>query len=580
MFIEKYKPTTQKSLFHKDIVNHIRKWIKMLEDSFEENKTLKHILFVSGFISCGKTATIELLFKGYNLITVDSDNIRSAEKVSEVMQSIVGFNDITLANIDKWNHKNKKDKQNIVFIDNIELCERDIQSFVDTIHIKGNINVPVILVSNNQKHQDIFSNYNNCTFIQFKKPSLLELSKLIIDINKEELLELDKDNIKKIIESSQYDIRQLFFILEQWSISKNIGIPFTNFIESIQLKQIDRDFYEKMTLLCKGNLNGTGTVSNEREFNLRKIFPLCASEPHVLSSNLYQNYITMDRNILIDQSTSKLDKSDLVHVLNNYSNAMDAISISDIFNNEIYENQQWGLYNDYSFFSTALPSYYLHQNNIVLDKIRVTNQVKENNEFVSFKDISYNFINSYEEVKRICTSNSYNKGLVNTINTSDTIRDPMSLFIITKMLINCIINLNQYFNENKRGKNTTKKEKFDLCNNIKSDSVKNTLDILVKTIYYYKLFEIDTEDILNISKYESEETLKQNVNKIDLRVFKRLLNIFTFDDSHKVFKSNVEISIQYKLFQMLIEDLKKKKQTNSIDNIEELSQDLDKIWNL
>ena len=31
MFSQKYKPTTQKSLFHKDVVNNIRKWIQNIE---------------------------------------------------------------------------------------------------------------------------------------------------------------------------------------------------------------------------------------------------------------------------------------------------------------------------------------------------------------------------------------------------------------------------------------------------------------------------------------------------------------------------------------------------------------------
>ena len=77
MIAERYKPTTQKSLFHKDIVNHIRKWIKMIEDYADDSRSVKQILFLYGPIGCSKTVTVECLFKGYNLINVDSDNIRS-----------------------------------------------------------------------------------------------------------------------------------------------------------------------------------------------------------------------------------------------------------------------------------------------------------------------------------------------------------------------------------------------------------------------------------------------------------------------------------------------------------------------
>jgi hypothetical protein len=53
--------------------------------------------------------------------------LRSADKISDILQSIVGFNEITLSNIDKWNHKNKRDKSNVVFIDN--LIDRVYQLF-------------------------------------------------------------------------------------------------------------------------------------------------------------------------------------------------------------------------------------------------------------------------------------------------------------------------------------------------------------------------------------------------------------------------------------------------------------------
>jgi len=141
--------------------------------------------------------------------------------------------------------------------------------------------------------------------------------------------------------------------------------------------------------------------------------------------------------------------------------------------------------------------------------------------------------------------------------------------------------LNEYFNKNKRGKNTTKREKLELCKNINTDQAKISLDILVNNIYEYKLFEIDTDDFLiNKSKYTNDEIIQQNINKIDLRVFKRLLNIFTMSDRHKTFRSNIETSLQYKILERLVNDYKDEpaKLSFNINNI--LTEELDKIWNL
>ena len=159
MIAQKYKPNTQKSLFHKDIVNHIRKWIKLIEDYADDSKSVKQILFLHGPIGCSKTVTVECLFKGYNLIDIDSDHLRSAEKITETISGIVGFREVTLANIEKWNHKNRKDKSNILFVDNLELCDRGIEKFIETLYNKYNINIPVILVCNSSKYKEIFINY-------------------------------------------------------------------------------------------------------------------------------------------------------------------------------------------------------------------------------------------------------------------------------------------------------------------------------------------------------------------------------------------------------------------------------------
>lgn len=580
MIAERYKPTTQKSLFHKDIVNHIRKWIKMIEDYADDSRSVKQILFLYGPIGCSKTVTVECLFKGYNLINVDSDNIRSIEKISEVIQSIVSFREMTLANIDKWNHKNRKEKSNVLFIDNLELCDRGIENFIESVHVKHNIDIPIIMVCNSSKYKDLFINYKNCTFLEFKRPSLLELTKLSTEIVTSEKLELSKDQIRIIIDKSEFDVRQLLFLLQQWSLSKNMGHQFDIFIDTIQVKHTDQDLSEKLEFL----------FNNRKEFKMTDIFTVASSEPQALSNSIYQNYIYTPNNINVN-----LSKEENINLLNNYSKIMDSISDSNLIHSEIYENQNWNLYNDYTFHSTVVPSYYIKQNNQMFYKKYFTDKdeisdgdIREWNdkmyEFSPFKDISYNFINSYQEVKRVSMTNMYshiyNPGH-KTLHTSNILREPESCFTIVKILVHCMEELNEYFSKNKKGKNTSKKEKLDLCDNISTGSAKISLDVLVNNIYDYKLFEIDTDDFLiNKSKYTDDEKIKQNVQKIDLRVFKRFLNIFTMDDKHKTFKSHIETSLQYKILQRLVNEYKEEpaKLSHDINNI--LTEDLDKIWNL
>lgn len=565
MFSQKYKPTTQKSLFHKDVVNNIRKWIQNIEYKFETIKDVKQIIFLNGPVGCGKSVTVQCLFKAYNLINIDSDNLRNADKINDALQQIINFNGITLANIDKWNHKNKKDKNNIVFIDNIELCERGIESFINLIYTR-NINVPIILICNTAKYKDIFSSYKNCTFVDFKHPSLLEMSKLIIDINKEECLNLEKDMIKQIIEKSQNDIRQILFVLEQWNISKTSKISFVKFIDTIDIKYTDEDLSKKMEYIFK----------SKGKFDFNKAYNKFLCEPHVISNNIFQNYvnITLDSKSRVSETNKMSDKDDL-DILNNMVKVMDNISYSNIIHNEIYEHQQWQLYDEYINSSCIIPTYYLQKNNEIIFKELDTNYRIN---FNSFKDISYNFINSYNEVKNICKKNTYySKFHINDGNiNANSIFYPLNCFYIVNILLDNMKIVNIYFDTNKRGKNTTKKEKLELYNNMNDIEVKNALDKIFQIIYDYKLFEIDIDNLDKLKK-DGDEILKKNFQKINLRVLKRLLNIFTFDDNNKIFKSNIETSLQYKILEYLINQSNYNK-VPIVNTVDDMTIDLDKIW--
>ncbi len=136
--------------------------------------------------------------------------------------------------------------------------------------------------------------------------------------------------------------------------------------------------------------------------------------------------------------------------------------------------------------------------------------------------------------------------------------------------------VNKYFDTNKKGKNTTKKEKIELYNNINDSNVKTALDKIFQIIYDYKLFEIDMDDFYKLKN--EDDVLNKNFQKINLRVLKRLLNIFTFSDNNKIFKSNIETSLQYKILKYLMDNTDNSTKVSLVNSVEEMTIDLDKIW--
>jgi DNA polymerase III delta prime subunit len=538
-----YKPNSQKALFHKDIVNHIRKWIKNIEDLSEFKKPVQHLLYLSGPVGCGKTITCEVLLKGFNVTCIDPNEIRSHEKITEITSSLTSFSATTLANIEKWNHKNNKEKPNVILIDNIELCERWISAFVETVH--ASVNVPIILVSNVYKLKDAFTSHSNLTILQFTKPSLLEISKLVSDINVTEKLKLTKENIKQIVTTSNHDLRQVYFIIEQWNFSKSSS--FEDFIQNVAIKFTDIDLHDKLEYL----------LVNNKPFDTNESFHLSSSEPITVSYGIFQNYV----NVIDNCEQSCIDK------LNVAASIIDSLSSSNLMNSKIFNEQLWEIYDAYTVEACVIASYF-------------AKTIKSSNcpTLEPFKDISYNFINSLKEVQKKCIELNSNTKLPYT-NIPDFHNQFDTSFTMAYIFIQEIKLVNAYFDNNKRGKNTSKQEKLDICNGITDSKVNESLEHIVQRIYNYKLFEVDLDHIiLNRKSYEEDEKIQENVGKVDIRMFKRLLNIFTLDDSNKSLKSHVETAIKYKLLQTVVSNIAKS--SHSKPKMENLIEDLDKIWNL
>jgi len=535
MFASKYKPTTQKTLFHKDVVNHIRKWLKNIDDLSEYDKPVNRVLLVSGPIGCGKTTTIEILLKGYNTIYVNTSDLRTSEAIEEVSQGIPSHKDVTLANLCT---RGKKTKTNIIVMDNIELCEKTIVQFIDTIHNKKSINIPIVMMTSNSRARALFTDNPSVFVLEMKNPALLELTKLTSDINIAERLGLEKEDIKLLVHLSKFDIRQLVFILEQRKYSSAETI--SKFIENVQIKHVDIDLIDKLTYM----------FDKSKPYDMVYIDSLASSEPMTISGGIFQNY------------------SNRMHNIEGASDVAEAISQSNIMQSSMFNDQDWSLYDVYSVLSCVVPCYNIKSQ---------TTQIEPGDQkaLIGFKDISYNFINSYEEVKRVMRRTYEHKPFTRSNFGID------DFFLMANIFLTNIGKLNMYFDSNKKGKNTSKREKFELCNNITDPDVLVAWNNLVNQLYYHNLFEIDVSK-LDVKTYINDEIVMRDITKVDLRIFRRFLNIFTMDDSNKVLKSNVETAIKYKLLKLTIEEICKYREQREIDNktkADTLVEDLDKIWN-
>jgi hypothetical protein len=402
-FSDKYKPTNQKSLFNQPCVNNIKKWIKNLSIS----ECYKKILYLNGPNSCGKKTTINILFKNYNIITIDSDELRRNEHYNNILNNIPSFlcNNLTL--FDK--NSNKK-LGNILFINNISHCEKTILQFINELYI--NHNIPIILTCNNDTFQKKFETDYNTTFINFYKPSLQDFVILTSNINTSENLSLSNDEIDKIIKSTFFDINQLFYILEHIKYnekSKDINL------DNLK-KDHDIDMSEKMDRIFQFN-----------DYNFNTLESWVQADSNIICNNIYQNYLKL---FIKETDTKKSQIKDLD--LESQIKDLDLIAnVCDSLCN--YNSQELDTFSDeYNLFNPIIscikPIYLLH------DYKKQTGVTYPNINLTTYRAINYNQnINDFKPLLYNNTIKLYN----NAINKNDI----FTLLNDNSMLIDIINNL-------------------------------------------------------------------------------------------------------------------------------------------
>lgn len=529
---QRYKPTTQKQLFNQPIINNIKNWLNSITD------TKKYILLLHGPVNSGKSITLSILLKSYNIINIEHDNITSDNK--DFINFIPSYNQLLVNKIQK----------NIALIENIELIDKDknFNNFLEFFLISKNENTPIILVCNNdatkKKYNDIITKLcsDNIVFntIDFLKPTLYDLRKIFDNIKKDYKIDIKYEDMKDIIELSEYNISQFFHICELINLNKNECIK--KFINNFKKIEKDIDLNEKMLYLTDSNI----------EFNTFDSF-FISSDPLCISKNLYQNYLSFYNNI------------------DNTFDIINSISQSDIFEYHIFNDQYWELYDELSIISCIIPSFY----------IKTTQEIKLK-VFSPYKHVSYNINNSFNEIVANSTNTTYNYFYDDNLFFKF---DNTFNYYLKTILTKNLEQITNYYDDfilpyKKKSVKTTTDDKYFIFFFIKNTNdtivikIKNCLYKLIDLIYIYKLYKItcDIEKILFLNN--NIENIKDNLKYIDLSITKRFLNICSIIDTPYLIKPHVELSIKFCILEKLFEKKYNKQHKKSIYDISNMIEDL------
>jgi len=337
LWINKYRPDSINNIIgNKFSIQKLNDWLQNF-DKHNDNT-----IIISGGHGIGKTMTVQLLLEknNYKYKMIYPDEIKSFRTDLD-FEDYYNFNnsiDSTVKMKSKCNNK-----LTLVFDETESITLTSERKYIFNIYKINakNKNFPLIFITNTNHSKLVNDLKKYCNEYKFISPSSYELSTYIKYICKNENMEvMDDECIEKIIEFTQYDIRRLVNVLQEYHYNfKTLNINDMNvFIERSIVKDIDIGLYESSMNLINNN------------YNFEQIYKLYETDKVLVPLMLCENYY---KKIL-----SSKNKSSWKEQLEQIKEISNSLSIGDNIETSIYTDQNWYLQNIHGFYTCYTTSQY------------------------------------------------------------------------------------------------------------------------------------------------------------------------------------------------------------------------------
>jgi len=343
LLVDKYKPKKINDIKGNKLqIKRVKKWLSDFENKKEGTKTA--ILF-SGPPGIGKTTLATLLLQEYkyDLIEYNASDIRNQKLVKENLKSIMGK--ISISSLMGGNKK-----LGIIMdeVDGMSSGDKggisELISFINPNKGKRKKNRipvyytnPIICICNNDSEKKMRDLKKECEFVKFSLPSVSELYDYAVYILNKEKINIDDNEIIKIVNFCQKDIRKMISLIEQVMLSKNTKIE--EILNSLDKKYQDNYLNDSVFNILN---NYIGVEEITRIFN---------SDKNLIGLNINENIFDFMKNY-------KNDEKSKFEILKEIFSFM---SFSDLFDKEIFSNCSYTLQEYNAVFKCCVPSFLLNE---------------------------------------------------------------------------------------------------------------------------------------------------------------------------------------------------------------------------
>ena len=296
-----YKPKSLKQIIgNAETIQKFVEWV----DSWEKGVPKKRASFLYGPPGIGKTVTVEALANDYKIELVEKN--ASDYRTEEAINRFAGL---------ASQYGSLFGGKRLILLDELDgitgTSDRGgVKAITD---IVKTARCPIVLIANNA-YDPRFTNLRNyCLLIEFKKPAAADVARLLKQICQSEGIQADEDALKFIAQRSEGDVRSGVNDLQALSQGK----------KRLAYEDVSwlgyRDRKDSIFSVLRMILYGKTCVGAKQAVDMADV------DVEMLFEWIYENV-----------PEHLTDTHDL-------ANAMDALSIADVYRGRIRRTQEWGL---------------------------------------------------------------------------------------------------------------------------------------------------------------------------------------------------------------------------------------------
>lgn len=204
-------------------MQELEKWL----DNWSSDPKYKHAALISGHPGIGKTTAARLVCKklGYKVLEKNASDIRNKSSIEEFL-GIASFTKTLNFTNNKISGLSSK---TCIIMDEIDGMFSDRGGTAALTQFIKKTKVPIICICNDNKHIKIRTLTYYVLDIKFIKPPTAQVIKYIMDICKNEGIQIDYNSVEYIVQQSNNDIRQILNCLQK-------ELFYTNNISYVSIK--------------------------------------------------------------------------------------------------------------------------------------------------------------------------------------------------------------------------------------------------------------------------------------------------------------------------------------------------------